>query len=374
MASSPALPWPYAPQMMVPSRFFGLLAGVPLQDALVNLQLVLHHPVDGELPAGFFVDALPKGVAQFLVPGQGQQVLGQLLLVAGLENQPVHAVVDEHRHAPHPGGDGGPVHPGALGQGVGEGLRNGGEQVDVNGVVEGVHVVEPPGKAHLPREPQLFGHGLQLLAVLAVAADEQLEAGLGAGDFHGPQQGGHVLYRGEPHRDARDDFPGLPLHAHAFEEFLLGHRLDGRLKVDAVVDGVNAVRGEIPLDEDVRHGVRHADVEVHPPQGHHVGGAVREPRHRPAQVVQAVVAVHRGDHRGPQVLFNQVAHQVAPGAVAVDDVHLLPGQAALQLPQAHHRVAGLYHLNGDAHFRRVLGEIPLAEAEQLGIDILVQFF
>ena len=102
MASSPALPWPYAPQMMVPSRFLAFWRASPLQDALVNLQLVLHHPVDGELPAGFFVDALPKGVAQFLVPGQGQQVLGQLLLVAGLENQPVHTVVDEHRHAPHP--------------------------------------------------------------------------------------------------------------------------------------------------------------------------------------------------------------------------------------------------------------------------------
>ena len=84
--------------------------------------------------------------------------------------------------------------------------------------------------------------------------------------------------------------------------------------------------------------------------------------------------MHRGDHRGPQVLFHQVAHQVAPGAVAVDDVHLLPGQAALQLPQAHHRVPRLDHFNGDAHFRRVLREIPLAEAEQLGVDGLVQLF
>ena len=148
--------------------------------------------------------------------------------------------------------------------------------------------------------------------------------------------------------------------------------MDGGLKVDAVVDGVNPVGGEPPFDEDVRHGVGNANVEIHLPQGHHVCGAVREHGHRPAHVVQAVVAVDGGHHRGLQVLFYQVSHQVAPGAVAVDDVHLLAGQQALKLLQAHHRVAGLDHLDGNAHFLRVVGELAPAKAEELGVDGLVQ--
>ena len=272
----------------------------------------------------------PKVSRKRLVPRQGEELLGQLPVVPGLEDEPVDPVVDEHRHAPHVGGDGGPVHPGALGQGVGEGLGDGGQQVDVDGVVKGVDVVDPPGKVDFAGKPQVPCHGLQLLPVLPVPADEQLQPGVfPAGDLHGFQQGGHVLYRGEPHRDAGDHVPFLPLHAHAFQEFLLGRGVDGGRKVDAVIQGVDPVRREPPLDEDVCHGVRHADVVVDPPQGHHVGGAVGEPGHRAAQVVQAVVAVHRGDHRRPQVLFDEIAHQVAPGPVAVDDVHVLPGQQAL---------------------------------------------
>ncbi len=82
--------------------------------------------------------------------------------------------------------------------------------------------------------------------------------------------------------------------------------------------------------------------------------------------------MHGGDHRGVDELFQQVAHQVAPGAVAVDDINFLPSHLLFQLRQAPNGVAGFNDVNGDAHFLRVGGKISLAEAEELGVNKAVQ--
>ena len=82
------------------------------------------------------------------VLGQGDEVVCQTVSVAGLEEKTIDTVVDEVWDAPNPGADGGKAGPGPLGEGVGKGLREGGEGVDVNGLVEGIGVTDPAGKTH----------------------------------------------------------------------------------------------------------------------------------------------------------------------------------------------------------------------------------
>ena len=82
--------------------------------------------------------------------------------------------------------------------------------------------------------------------------------------------------------------------------------------------------------------------------------------------------MHGGDHRSIHRALEQVAHEIAPGPVAMDDVDLLPGYQLFQLPQPTDGVPGLDYVDGHAHLGRVVGELPLAEAHQLGVDEIVQ--
>ena len=58
-------------------------------------------------------------------------------MVPGLDEEAVGAVVDEVRHAADLGTHRRQGRPSPFGKGVGEGLGQGGEGVDVNGVIEG---------------------------------------------------------------------------------------------------------------------------------------------------------------------------------------------------------------------------------------------
>ena len=67
---------------------------------------------------------------------------------------------------------------GPLRQGIGEGLGEAGEGIDVQRAVEPVHAAgDPPGEAHLPLHPQLPGQGGQTALLRPVAGDDQPQAG-----------------------------------------------------------------------------------------------------------------------------------------------------------------------------------------------------
>ena len=136
------------------------------ENGLVDLQLALDGGLDGEFRLGLFIQPPAHGLTQGGVPGQGQQVSGQCPVVPGGEEKAVGSVVDEIGHAAHLAAHSGQPRPGALGQRVGEGLRNGGEGVDVQGVVEGVGVAEiQPAKHTCLLDPQLCGQTLQRLSI-----------------------------------------------------------------------------------------------------------------------------------------------------------------------------------------------------------------
>ena len=173
-------------------------------------------------------------------------------MVPGLEEDARLPVLDEGGDASHGGGYGGLVHPGPLGQGVGEALGEGGEQGDVDGVEEGVYVFDPAREAHPICKAQLPGQLHQIFLFLPVPGDGQLQVGLLiAGQPHGPQQGGDVFYRGEPGHNARYHVSRLHGKANGPEELLPGNALDGGGEVDAVSDILDAVGREVSLDKQV---------------------------------------------------------------------------------------------------------------------------
>ena len=117
-------------------------------------------------------DLLPELPAEGPVVAQGRQALPQGLPVPGGEEVAVHPFVNEVGDAPHGGGDGGQAEPGPFGKGVGKGLGQAGQHVDVQGAVKAVHApADPPGEGHVGLHPQLPGQGGQLLPLLAVPGD-----------------------------------------------------------------------------------------------------------------------------------------------------------------------------------------------------------
>ena len=120
------------------------------KDLPVDVQLGVHRTLDGELGGGLLVELFPHVPAQIVVGGQGRQVLSQSLPVAGLEEVAVDVLVNEIGNAAHRCGHRSQVETGAIRQGVGEGLGEAGEDVDIQGAVKAIHTAaDPAGKAHL---------------------------------------------------------------------------------------------------------------------------------------------------------------------------------------------------------------------------------
>ena len=348
-------PVPAAPEVFLP-----LLAA---EDGAVDGQLPLQGALQGEVGLGPLVEPLPQVLPQGGILGQGDQAAGQPLRVPRLEEQAVDAVLDEVGHAAHPAGYRGQGCPGPLGEGVGEGLGQGGEGVDVDGVVEAVGVGDPPGKAHLPLHPQLGGELFQHVHLLPVAGDEQPQLGAGlVGDGEAPHQGGDVLHRVEPGGDAHHHAVPAGLQPHGAEVRLPGQGGGAGGEVQAVVDGEQPVRVKAPGDEQVGHGVGHADAVVQQPQGDGVDGAVAEAGEGAAQVVQTVVGVDGGDHRQPGGPAQQGPHHIAPGPVAVDDLIALLPDHPLEGAVGAQQVAPGEHHGADPQLPGLLGEGALHEA------------
>ena len=168
---------------------------VAADDLPVDVQLGVHRVLDGELGGGLLEQLLAQLMAQGVVIAHGGQVAAQGFPIAGLEQIAVHVRVDEIGDAAHGGGHGGQMEPGALRQGVGEGLGQGGQGVDVQRTVKPVHAAaDPAGKRHLLFHAQLLGEILQLFPLLAVAGDDQPQPGTpGIAGGKATHQRGHIL-------------------------------------------------------------------------------------------------------------------------------------------------------------------------------------
>lgn len=95
------------------------------------------------------------------------------LHILRLKQQAADTVVNELRHAADAGGNGGAVHPRAFGERIGEGLRERGQHVDIDGIVKAVGIGNPAGKTDRAGGTQLLCKRLQLGHLLAVACDDQ---------------------------------------------------------------------------------------------------------------------------------------------------------------------------------------------------------
>ena len=274
-----------------------LFTPLPAQDGFVDVQLAADGALNGEIPPSLVQQLLPQTAAQLRVPGQGGQMPPQGLVVPGLKQQAGDVVLNEGGHAAHGAGHGGQGEPGPFGEGVGEGLGQGGEGVDIQGVVKAVGVGQPPGKAHLVCHPQLLGQRFQHGLVLALPGDDEAQAGLfPVGGGKAPQQGAHVLHRVEPGGDARDDHAVRPVQPQAVQKRPAAQPGGAGGEVDSVVDGEHLLGVEAPADEQVPHGVGYPDLVGDAPQSPGVEIAVGEGGQGTAHVVQLGVGVDGGDH------------------------------------------------------------------------------
>ena len=344
------------------------------EDGGVYLQLGGHGLLNRELGGRLFIELFPQAAAQFIVIAQGGQIVAQGLPVAGLEEIAVHVLVDEIGDASHGGGDGSQMEPGPLRQGIREGLGQAGEGVDVQGAVKPVHAAgDPSGEAHLPLYAQLCRQGGELVLLRPVAGDQQPQSGaLGVARGEAPHQSGHVLHRIHPGGDAYHHRVLVHICAQA-PQVLQPVPLGGRgREVDAVIDGVEPVRREATGDQQVHHGVGHADPVIQPPQGQGVDGAEGQMAEGAAHVVQAVVAVDGGHHRQSRDLAEHGADHVGPGAMAVDDLVAALPDIGRQLPPGAEDVVAPADHGGNAHLAGLLGKGAVPEAHQLGGDGLIQ--
>ena len=102
---------------------------------------------------------------------------------------------------------------------------------------------------------------------------------------------------------------------------------------------------------------------VHVPQSQGVDGAVGQPGEGTAQIVQLIVGVDGGDEGQTGAALEQPAHEVAPGAVAVDDLIALGAHLVLQLGQHPGEIAAGQHGGVDAQLAGLMDEGTVGEAD-----------
>ena len=347
---------------------------MPAEDILVDMKLGIYGFLDGELGGRLFVELFAHLAAELVIIAQGSQMFTQGFPVSRLKQVAVDVGVDQEGDTAHGGGHGGQMEPGTLGQGVGEGLTEAGEGVDVQSGVKAVHAAaDPPGKGHLLFHTQFFHKSAQFFPLLAVAGDNETEPlAFLIASGEAPHQGGHILDGIQPGGDAHHH--GILVHIRPqvpqVGKTVALRRRGG--KVDAIVDGVEPVRRKAPGDEQVHHGVRYTDAVVQVPQGPGVDGTEGQAAEGAAHVVQLIVAVDSRDHRQTRGGAQQGAHHVGPGAVAVDELVAACPDVGSELPPQPGNVVAAHNFGRNAHLPGLLGEGAVPEADQLGGDDLVQ--
>ena len=156
----------------------------------------MHHIIKRKHSFGFFIERLAHFLARLRMGSKVANVLGQLVHVLRMEEQTVHAVVDQVGDSADVGGDRRAGHPRALRQRVGEGFGERGQQVDVQRVIKLVDLPNPPGKADSSGGAEFSGQRLHFRLLRAVAGDDQPDVWM-CPECGGKsaQQRGHILQR-----------------------------------------------------------------------------------------------------------------------------------------------------------------------------------
>ena len=137
------------------------------------------------------------------------------------------------------------AHARALRNGIREGLGERCQRVDVQRVIEAVHIRDPTRKHDAAGRAGVGGQLFQRLALLTVARDEQADIGMGLyGDGEAADERPHVLDRVEPGGDAEHDGILRRLHADRAQIRLPVQLRHNRRKIDAVVDRKHRLRVE----------------------------------------------------------------------------------------------------------------------------------
>ena len=145
---------------------------------------------------------------------QIEDLCGQGLVIVRLEDVAVLARVDQLAHAADVRADGGAALAHALEDRIREGLRDRGEQVDVETGEVLVHRRNPAAERDAVGDAQLLRERAQSGLVLAVARDQQTELrALLARPGKAPDTGWEILDLREPGGDAAEDVVRCDLHA-----------------------------------------------------------------------------------------------------------------------------------------------------------------
>ena len=183
----------------------------------------------------------------------------------------------------------------------------------------------------------------------------------------GPEEGGDVLHRVEPGQDAQHHVPlfiGDALAAQPFRP-VKGRGCLG--KIQPVVQNHALLRVKPPGDEHGLEQLRHGDIIVDVPQRRRVQQADGPALEGAGKIVQLIVAVDSGHHRGPAKELDQDPGDVGLCPVAVDDVGLFPphqpDEAEIVIGDEPGKKGG----GGDARRPGRIGEIPRAQAHQTEI-------
>ena len=222
------------------------------------------------------------------------------------------------------------------------------------------------------RHAQALGQGFQLPLLGPVPGDEEAQGGEAfPGLGKAPDQGGDVLYRVQAGGDARIDGPGFLRDPCPGQKFGAGQLRRRGIQVHAVVDGEHPVRGEAPGDQQVGHAVADAGEPVQPLEGEAVHAAEDKARGGPPHIVQLRVAVD-GAQEGQAAAAQHPGHEIAPAAVAVDDVEALLPDQGFQLLRGGREVVARHDPGVDAHAAGVLGKLALHEADHGDADLFAQ--
>ena len=267
-----------------------LRAAEAADDDLVIMLLLLDHGLHGEVALRLFIECLAHAAALCGICRQREHV------GLRLEQQAVFAVVDEVGHAANVRGDGRAVHARALRQGIGEGLGQRREHIDIQCLIEAVDVLEPAGEEYRALRTQLLGQRADLSGLLAVARNDKADVRrLLHGRSKGTHERRHILDGGDAGGNAEHDGPVRRRQADAAQPLIPRDGLERGGEVDAVIQRENALRVEPARNKELAHAVRNADPRVKAAQRDLVDVAVGQRGQRAAEIVEPVVAVDGGD-------------------------------------------------------------------------------
>ena len=336
--------------------------------------LLFNHGLHGEVALRLFIECLAHAAALCGICRQREHVGRERGDILRLEQQAVFAVVDEVGHAANVRGDGRAVHARALRQGIGEGLGQRREHIDIQCLIEAVNVLEPAGEEYRALRTQLLGQRADLFGLFTVARNDKADVRrLLHGRGKGAHERRHILDGGDAGGNAEHDGFVRRRQADAAQPLIPRDGLERGGEVDAVIQRENALRVEPARNKELAHAVRNADPRVKAAQRDLVDVAVGQRGQRAAEIVEPVVAVHGADDRHVHARLEHGAHDVGHGAVAVHEVVLPRADQLFERGEVRQK-ASVEHHRRDAERGRAVGKITAAEAHELHIDDLTEIF